>query len=349
MLIIVTELETEDYIRLFQVVPRIQTLNLRNAGQFKDEVLDFVMERNVPIKHLQLEATNLVSNAKWIEFFEKCGHQLETLKLSWLDYSMDEDAFMHLVRYCPNLKRLKLRKCFKLGEAAIGAMAELTKLEHLTLQLNQPTSSRSLTDLVSAVGSELRTLSLQNFADADDEVLAAIHSSCTNLRKLRFTDNDYCTDAGFEALFSAWSNPPLSFIDLASNRSVDYSAPDGPEAPVGLASSSLHAVMNHSGSALESLDISSCRHIGYDAFSYAFNGKASYPLLKDINVSFLTKVDTTIVAGIFKSCPQMAKVTAFGCFNIIDVGVPLGVALVGVPHAQDSLVQEGRFDVEAML
>lgn len=327
----------------------MQNLNLRNAGQFKDEVIDFIIERDVPIRHLQLEATNLVSNAKWIEFFEKCGHRLETVKLSWLDYSMDDDAFMYLVRYCPNLRRLKLRKCFKLGEAALGAMAELTKLEHLTLQFNQPTSAKSLVELISTVGPNLQTLSLQNFADADDEVLAAIHSSCRKLRKFRFTENDYCTDAGFATLFSEWSNPPLSFIDLSSNRSVDYSAPDGPDSPVGLASTGLQAITKHSGSAVECLDVSSCRHIGYDAFSQVFSGRSQYPLLKDINVSFLTKVDTTIVAGIFKSCPQMAKVTAFGCFNIVDVGVPLGIALVGVPHAQDSLVQEGQVDAAAEL
>ena len=343
------ELEAEDYIRVFQVVPRVQNLNLRNAGQFKDEVFDFMMERDVPIKHLQLEAANLVSNTKWVEFFEKCGHRLETLKLSWLDYSMDDDAFVNLVHYCPNLRCLKLRKCFKLGDAALRSMTELTKLEHLSLQFNLPTSSKSLVELISAVGHGLLTLSLQNFADADDDVLATIHLHCNKLRKLRFTENDYCTNAGFATLFSDWSNPPLSFIDLSSNRSVDYSAPDGPDAPVGLASTGFEAVMNHSGPAIERLDISSCRHVNYDVFSKTFNGKFQYPILKDINISFLTKIDTSIVAGMFKSCPQLFKVTAFGCFNVIDVAVPKGVALIGLPNAQDSIVQEGEFDADLWL
>ena len=343
------ELEVEDYIRLFQVVPRVQNLNLRNAGQFKDEVLDFMMERDVPTKHLQLGAANLVSNAKWVEYFKKCGHRLETLKLSWLDNSMDEDAFSNLVRYCPNLRRLKLKKCFKLGDATLGAMTELTSLEHLTLHFNLPTSSKSLAELISAVGPNLQTLSLQNFTDADDNVLTTIRSRCKKLHKLRFTENDYCTDAGFVALFSDWSNPQLSFIDLSSNRSVDYSVPDGPEDPVGLASAGFGALMKHSGSAIEHLDISSCRHIDYDTFSKVFNGRRQYPLLKDINVSFLTKVDTSVVAGMFKSCPRLIKMTAFGCFNVTDVAVPKGVALIGLPHAQDSIVQEGEFDADLWL
>ena len=71
-----------------------------------------------------------------------------------------------------------------------------------------------------------------------------------------------------------------------------------------------------------------------------------YPFLKDINISFLTKIDTAIVAGMFKSCPQLIKVTAFGCFNIVDVAVPKGVALIGVPNAMESIVQEGDVDAD---
>ncbi len=342
----VIELETEDYIRLFSVVPRVQNLNLRNAGQFKDEVIDYIIERDVPLRTLQLEAANLVTNEKWVRFFEQCGHRLGSLKLSWLDYSMDDETFMTLVRYCPNLKRLKLKKCFRLGDAALGAVSELKQLEHLSLRLPTTTSSGPLAELISSVGCGLRTLSLENFSDADDDVLSTIHTSCTQLSKLRFTENDYCSDAGFATLFAEWSNAPLTFIDMSSNRSIDYSAPDGPKEAVGLASAGFEALMDHSGSRLERLDISSCRHIDYESFSRTFDGKIQYPFLKDINISFLTKIDTAIVAGMFKSCPELIKVTAFGCFNVTDVALPKGVALIGVPNAQDSIVQEGDVDAD---
>jgi len=333
------ELETEDYIRLFSVVPKVQILNLRNAGQFKDEVIDYIIERQVSLKSLQLEAANLVSNEKWAEFFERCGLRLESLKLSWLDYSMDDDAFMILVRFCPNLKRLKLKKCFRLGDKTLSAMTELKQLEHLSLSLPTTTSPGPLAELIAAVGPRLRTLSLENFNDADDDVLSMIHSSCTQLGKVRFTENDYCTDAGFVNLFTEWSNAPLTMIDLSSNRSIDYSTPDGPEDPIGLASAGFEALMKHSGSRLERLDISSCRHITYECFSKIFDGNSQYPLLRDINISFLTKIDNAIAVGLFKSCPDLVKVTAFGCFNVVDVPVPKGVALIGVPNAQDSIIQ----------
>ena len=307
------------------------------------------MERNIPIENLQLGAANLVSNEAWIKFFSQCGQRLETLNLSWLDYSMDDATFTQLVAHSPNLKRLKIKKCFRLTDTSLSALTNLTHLEHLSLRFPAPTSSVPLSDLIAAVGPNLRTLSLESFLEAEDEVLATIHSTCTNLKKLRFCENDLCTDAGYASLFTYWPNPPLTFIDLSSNRSIDYSQPDGPEdAPIGLASTGFEALMAHSGERLERLDISSCRHIGYDAFSRVFSGKTIYPLLRDINISFLTKIDTAIVAGIFKSCPEIKKITAFGCFNILGVMVPKGVALIGVPNAQDSIVQEGAYDFDEM-
>lgn len=343
------ELEVDDYIKLFSVVPKVQNLNLRNAGQFKDEVIDYILERDVPLKQLQLEAANLVSNQKWGEFFKNCGRRLESLKLSWLDYTMDECTFSQLIKDCPNLKRLKLKKCFQLGDSSLQVIGGLQQLEHLSLRFPLPTTSPALVYLIDAIGSKLQTLSLENFRDADDSVLHIIHTTCAHLTKLRFSENDLCTDAGFASLFTNWSNPPLTFVDLSSNRSIDYSQPDGPEdAPTGLASAGFLALMTHSGSLLERLDISSCRHITYDAFSQVFDGKQQYPNLKDINIAFLTRIDTTILAGLFKSCPQLVKVTAFGCFSVTDAAVPKGVLLIGVPNAQDSIIQEGEADMDTL-
>ncbi|KAL8950072.1 MAG: hypothetical protein Q9222_003875 [Ikaeria aurantiellina] len=342
------KLETEDFIKIFSYSPQIQTLNLRNAGQFKDEVIDYIIERDVPIKHLKLHSPNLISNGKWIEFFTRCGHRLESLQLYWLDYSMDNEAFMHLVRGCPNLKRLKMKKCFRLGDAAVGAIQDLKKLEHLSLLFNQPTSASCITETVTAIGSQLLTLSLESFQNADDTLLEAIHTQCSRLRKIRLTDNDCCTDAGYTKLFTDWSSCPLTFIDFSSNRSVDYNNPDGEEEVVGLGTAGFDALMAHSGTHLETLMIPSCRHIEREGLEHVFDGKKHYPTLKTADISFVRKTDTPIVAGIFKSCPQMTKLTAFGCFSISDVMVPKGVALIGVPNAQDSIIQEGEYDFDVI-
>ncbi|KAL8658472.1 MAG: hypothetical protein Q9226_000966 [Calogaya cf. arnoldii] len=339
-------LEVEDYIKIFSFSPRIHSLTLRNAGQFKDEVLDYIIERDIPIVHLKLYAANLVSDDKWIEFFNKCGHRLESLQLRELDYSMDDDTFMHLVRNCPNLKRLKMKKCWRLSDPALGAIQELRDLEHLSLQLKLPTSAQSLVDMVTAIGSNLRTLSLEDFHDADNSVLKAVNTCCSRLQKLRFTDNDLCTDTGFTELFTDWSNPPLAFVDFTSSRSIDYNNPDGTEEAVGLGNAGFEALMAHSGSQLETLMIPSCRHIEREGLENVFDGKKEYPLLKTADISFVKRTDTPIIAGIFKSCPQITKLTAFGCFSVSDVTVPKGVALIGIPNAQDSIVQERGYDFD---
>lgn len=339
-------LEVEDYIKIFSFSPRIQSLTLRQAGQFKDEVLDYIIERDTPIKHLKLYAANLVSDDKWIEFFTKCGHRLESLQLRELDYSMDDSTFMHLVRHCPNLKRLKMKKCWRLSDPALGAIQELKDLEHLSLQFKLPTSAQSLVDLITAVGSNLRTLSLEDFHEADNSVLKAVNAHCSRLQKLRFTDNDLCTDTGFTELFTDWSNPPLTFVDFTSSRSIDYNNPDGTEEAVGLGTAGFEALMAHSGSNLETLMIPSCRHIEREGLANIFDGEKEYPNLKIADISFVKRTDTPIVSGIFKSCPQIRKLTAFGCFSVSDVMVPKGVALIGIPNAQDSIVQEGGYDFD---
>ncbi|KAL8806550.1 MAG: hypothetical protein Q9200_004997 [Gallowayella weberi] len=342
------ELEVEDYIRIFSFAPKIHTLSLQQAGQFKDEVLDYIMERDVPLKHVKLYAANLITDDKWTEFFTKCGHRLESLQLCDLDYSLDDNVFMHLVRGCPNLKRLKMKKCWRLGHLALKAIQELKSLEQLSLQFKQATTADNLSEMIIAIGPNLRTLSLENFQDADDSVLKAIATHCTQLQKLRFTDNDLCTDSGYADLFTNWANPPLTFVDFSSNRSVDYNKPDGTEEGTGFATAGFEALMAHSGSRLESLMIPSCRHIARRGLENVFNGKKQYPLLQTADISFVKEIDTSIVAGIFQSCPQMTKLAAFGCFSVSDVIVPKGVALIGVPNAQDSIVQEGGYDFDVI-
>ena len=87
--------------------------------------------------------------------------------------------------------------------------------------------------------------------------------------------------------------------------------------------------------------MSSCRHISHDAFTAVFDGVRTYPALESLSVSFCSGVDDAVVAGIFKSCPNLRKIDVFGCFAVKDVQVPRGVVLLGRPNAQDGLAIEG--------
>jgi DNA repair protein RAD7 len=301
-----------------------------------------MIEKNTKIKQLQLGASNLISEDTWRLLLKTLGPQLQSLKLSELNDSFNDETVHEMAQYCGQLQRLKLRACLKLNEPSLKSISSMTTLEHLTLAVGQSVSSETLVELIQTLGPSLKTLCLETYAEADDDVLLAIHSNCTRLSKLRLTGSIVCSDSGFANLFINWDNPPLPYIDLSNNRDLDNGNPDGPaEAPIGLGSEGFKALMKHSGSLLERLNIHSCRHISHEALSDVFDGCLQYPLLKDIDLSFVTVVDDFIMTGIFKSCPNLAKLAVFACFNARDARIPAGVAVIGLPNAQDAVVIEG--------
>ncbi|KAL4866397.1 hypothetical protein BDV12DRAFT_210565 [Aspergillus spectabilis] len=332
------KLETDDFQKIFTFMPALTNVNLRFAGQLKDNVIDYMLDRNLKIKHLQLDAANLVSDPRWRQVFQKLGGQLETLRLSNLDFSFDDETVEVLCKSCTRLRRLKLHNCWKMSDRSLQAISTLPSLEHLSLNMILETKTENLIGLVSRLGSNLRTLSLQGFPLADDTLLEVIHDKCRQLSKLRFSDNSTCTDKGFVKLFESWSNPPLEFMDFSSTRDMDNSNPDGPTDAIGLASNGIVALMRHSGSMIRKLSIASCRHISYAALEEVFAEGKSYPNLRELDVSFQTAVDDYLVGRIFQCCPAIKQVIAFACFKVRDTQVPLGVALIGGLRAQDPIL-----------
>lgn len=323
-------------------MPTLTNVNLRFAGQMKNTVVEYLLGRDLRLKYLQLDAANLVSDSYWQRLFEKLGPQLEVLKLSNLDFSLDDETIEVMCRNCTELRRLKLKQCWKVGHISLQALSSLTSLEHLSLDLVRETPKDSLIELVSTVGPRLRTLSLEGFPNVDNCLLGTIHDKCRSLTKLRLSGNVVCTDEGFANLFTEWPNPPLEYIDFSSTRDVDNSNPDGPRDAIGLASDGLVALMNHSGSAIRKLNISSCRHVSRAAFEEIFSDSQVYPNLKELDVSFHTVMDDYLIGRILQCCPVIKKLVAFACFNVRDVRIPVGVALIGGLKAQDTIVLEGK-------
>lgn len=351
-----TKLEVEDYKQIFAVVPNVRKVVLNFACQFKDEVIEYMLEKATNVTHFKVYGANLVTNEMWKKFFEAQGRKLETVQLAWLDASFDDNVMESMVTHCTSLRRLKLKFCRRLTAASLPLLAKLKTLQHVSLHISHQTPASDVAALVHTVGSNLQTLSLEGIPETDDEAIHAIRTTCSNLTKLRLTPLDSVTDAALCSLFGGNPSneptviPPLRFLDLNSARDVDNNCPNGPQdVPIGLASESFKALMSHSGSKLERLHIPSCRHISNSVLWDSFIGTSEdprrsemlYPDLKDINISFVPGADTAIVAGIFKSCPKLKKVVAFGCFQIEDVKVPPGVALIGVPRAQNAIEQFG--------
>ena len=338
------ELEKDDFKKIFSFMHNLRDVNLRFAGQMKDDVLEYMVEHNPQIEHLQLGAPNLITNKGWRKLFETRGANLKSLKLSELNDSLDDATVALMSQKAVNLRRLKLKRCSHMTSNSFEDLKSLHKLTHLSLLPLHDVAAESISSLISGLGHNLQTLSLERFVDADDTLLSAIHTHCHSLAKLRITQNAAISDAAFAALFTDWENPPLPFVDLSSNRDVDNGNPDGPEDdPIGFASEGFKALMKHSGKKLERLNISSCRHISREAFEEVFDGRKRYPQLRDLDVSFVTHVDDYLAGLLFKSCPALVKLAVFACFKVKDVRIPKGVAVLGLPNAQDSVVIEGDF------
>lgn len=334
---------------MFATTLRLQKLVLDNACQFKNQTMEYMIEKNSTMRWLHLYAANLINNEMWTKFLAERGDSLETLQLSDLDTYFEDEHMQLLVDCCPSLTRLKLKRLRQITTDSLDAISQLQQLQHLSLQFSTGVSvpGESVTKVITSLGPNLRTLSFQEFLDLDDGFVETLASYCVQLEKLRISTNDTISDEAWARLFQHWQNPPLRYIDVSRTRDVDNANPDGPEeCPIGIGEHAFPALMEHSGTKLQYLHIASCRHIPYSSLTSVFDGTKQYPELLEVDLSFVSNVDTLVLAGLFKSAPKLRKVVAFGCFQIEDVVVPQGVVVIGVPRAQDAIEKFGMAGID---
>ena len=330
----------QDFISIFQIAPNLRRFKARCAIQFKDEVMDYLLSRDIALESFYLHGANLLSEEKWHEYFAAKGQALKGLQVYYTDNHFGDESIVAIAKHCPNLLRLKVENNQKLTSKGVEDIGQLSSLEHLGLQLQNPTSSAAACRAVSKIGHGLKTFSLKIVPETDDNVLRAIHEHCRSLQKLRITDSEKMTDQGFVQLFTDWQNPPLHFLDLQKCRHIDSTRPRDNDDQVGLCGEGFKALMAHSGSKLENLNVHACRHISQEAFEKVFDDKAHYPELRKLEISFCEDVTDFVLGCIFRACPKIKEVNVFGCMKVKDVRVPRGVILVGVPNAQ-GMVTEG--------
>jgi DNA repair protein RAD7 len=301
----------------------------------KDQIFDYMMDRDMEIRDLHLDGPNLVTDACWRQLFMKLGHRFQSLKLWNLNDAFDDETAKVMCNHCPNLQRLKLKFLHKTGNGTLEAISTLKLLEHLSLHFLKETEidTNHLLDIITNVGPRLKTLSLEEFEFAEDTLLQRMHEQCHSLEKLRLTKNCTFTDKGLAALFTNWPNKALIYVDMNSLRDVDMTNPAGPEEPIGLASDGFVALMKHSGWKIQHLNIASCRHISYKAFEEVFAEDKVYPDLKYLDISFSPVVDDYLAQCIFRSCPALERIVVFACFKIRDIHIPRGLAVIGTVGA----------------
>jgi DNA repair protein RAD7 len=341
-------LSSDDYIRIFQIVPKIKHLRLRNAIQFKNKVMDHLLATVVELESLSLHGANLIDDERWDRFLKEKASQLKALKVYYTDGHFGDEQIELLAKTCPDLMRLKISHNQKVTAAGLKHIAKLTKLTHLSLEIYQTTSSAPYIEIINSIGRALRTLSLGTVHYINDTVLDAIHENCRNISKLRITDNEVLTDEGFAKLFTNWCNPPLIYIDLHKCRHIDAAVPRENPNGIGLGSLGFEALMDHSGKTIKYLDVHSCRHISLESFEKVFAAEKKYLDLTEMNISFCQSVNDFVVGLIFRACPNLKTLKVFGNFGVKDVRVPKGKILIGVPNALGMQI-EGTDDGEGRI
>ncbi|KAI0438543.1 hypothetical protein F4803DRAFT_88793 [Xylaria telfairii] len=327
------KLKSDDFIKIFQSVPQLKKLKLRNAIQFTDTVMQYLITRNMTLESIYIHGANLLSEETWTDFLTKKGTHLKALQIYYTDKHFGNEAVNLLPSVCPSLTRLKICHNQELSDEGIECIAKLGKLEHLSLQCVKKTTTDPYIKVIQSIGRQLQTFSIKKVSAVDDRLLDAIRENCTNLAKLRITESEFMTDAGFARLFRGWKNKPLSFLDLQKCRHVDAAKPRANEHMVGLCSQGFEALMEHSGAGLQYLNVHACRHIPRETFEKVFSGDKTYAQLRHLEISFCEEVNDLVVGYIFRSCPNLKEVNVFGCMKVKDVRVPRGKILVGVPNA----------------
>ncbi|OLN86973.1 DNA repair protein rhp7 [Colletotrichum chlorophyti] len=337
------KLLSDDFISIFQVATQLEEFKVRNAIQFKDKVMEYLLSRDAQLSYFYLHGANLLSDDAWTKFIMQKGAALNTLQVYYTDKHFGDEMLGLLPKHCPNLNRLKVYHNQKVTNEGIKEIGKIKTLKHLGLHLDNQLNPKVLASTILSAGKYMETLSLRKMPEANDEVLNAIKTSCRSLKKLRITDSEAMTDEGFVDLFTNWANPPIETIDLQKCVHRESTQPRHNPLGIGLCDNGFRALMKHSGRKIRNLNIHACRHIHRAAFEEVFSEDNVYTDLVKLEVSFVEEVDDFVLGCIFRSCPNIREVNVFGCMKVRDVPVPRGKVLVGVPNAM-GMVVEGKDD-----
>lgn len=206
-----SDLGTDDFYQIIASMPELTKLNLRFVTPMKDPVFYYMIEKSTGIRDLHLDSPNLVTDECWRQVLTNIGPRLQSLKLWNLNAAFDDKTAEIMCENCTALERLKLKYLSYVGNTGIGAISSLRALRHLSLCLPQEIASEPLLKIISSVGPNLYSLSLEDFKHFENSLLQSIHEHCHQLMKLRLTNNNICSDGALAALFRGWANPALKF------------------------------------------------------------------------------------------------------------------------------------------
>lgn len=297
-----------------------------------DTVIDVWATSLPSLTRLELLGPFLIRVPAWQKFFQS-HPQLESFLITQSP-RFDLDCVKSLVDNCKGLKDLRLKEIGKMDDAFLLHLKKLKKGPLRYLDLSDPVPTNSFSDtavigLLKIVGSTLIHLDLSKHINLTDAFLKdGVRPYVSTLQTFNLSGLPELTDEGVAEFFTSWTevatptvtpstrggkkkqtrtqnktqngNRPLTSLDLSRNPS--------------LSSLSLEAIMQHSGRALQALNINAWKDTSQDALNLIAEAKE----LKNLDLGWCREVDDFVVKGILDGCEKMQEIKVWGCNRVTD-------------------------------
>ncbi|EJD48337.1 RNI-like protein [Auricularia subglabra TFB-10046 SS5] len=298
-----TNLEPPALCALASLNPNLQDLRLDMCGRINDTALQHWASHLSNLTRLELLGPFLVHSEVWVDFFKSKGAQLQYFLITQSP-RFDLASVEALADHCANsLTELRLAEVGKMSDEFLPHIARCGKL--VSVDLSYPEKSLSadaVTEFLAVLGPQLMRLCLSGNEELDDAVLSqAIQPHARQLRSLALATLPLLSDKGAADFFGAWENPPLERLDMSRCHE--------------LSSAALEAVLKHSGSSLQQLNINSWKDTDTDVLGTIAQHT---PKLQKINVGWCRGVDDFVVKSLLESCSQLQEIKVYGCNRLTE-------------------------------
>ncbi|KAH8555274.1 hypothetical protein BGW37DRAFT_553505 [Umbelopsis sp. PMI_123] len=309
-----TNMTDDGFINIAQFCHRLERLKLIYCGRMTDNTIGTYATHLRHLKSLELDGPFLVTNSAWKNFIQSVGPSLEVFSLCETP-RFDLECLNLLVATCTNLKQLRLSRIVPMQDEWLPVISKLKQLQVLEISWPSPgqnISTSSMCELIKAVGSDLRELTIQGCIQLTDEVLTnAILPTCSKLETLNLSECDGFTSDGIITLFDGWieqkSNHGLKDLNLTRCTKLNDEA--------------IESALRHSRKTLSAFSINSLDELSSRALeAIAGEGEGASPCLslRFFDCGFVRALDDIVMDKLVKSCKALEHLKVWGCHKLTE-------------------------------
>lgn len=311
---VLPDMTDDGFSNIAQFCHRLEKLKLIYCGRITDKSIKTFGTHLKNLKSLELDGPFLVTNSTWKDLIKNIGFRLEAFSLCET-HRFDLDCMNQLVESCPNLKVLRLSRIGQLDDEWIPVIAKLQRLQVLEISWPSPgcsVTTAPVSELIQAVGSNLKELTLQGCALLTDEVLTdAIMPHCGKLTALNLNECDGFTSEGIKALFDGWvekkSNAGLTDLNLTRCTKLNDEA--------------IESALCHSRATLSALSVNSLDELSSKSLeAIAGEGEGVSPCLslRSFDCGFVRALDDIVMDKLVQSCKALEILKVWGCHKLTE-------------------------------